>query len=607
MEIRHYGSGSYGKGVYLSYCSDIVVRYCQIHEVERAGMWIKGGNRHRIEDNEIWDTSVFNWPWSFGKASSPEITGIRFTDEAGRGHVMRRNTIHGTFNGIGIDSAVAPASGVTNEIDVYENVLYQHPDDAFEPEGPYTSNFRFWSNRIQDVHMVFSLAPVGTGPVWVIYNVVSGHGNIPSPLSDASFLKINNGYGTPNGPIFLYHNTVFTDAPSTNAIRIMEPAQSPFIRLRNNIMAGTLYVLEIDSTVPAGSVGLDMNGDDFYTSDATRFIKWFNNVRYTSLAAFRTGTGQELQGLSVPPDFANPVTGDFRLAAGSPLIDGGVLIPGINDDFAGNAPDIGAYEYALADDKTPPAVPTGLTATAISSTQINLSWAASTDNVGVTGYRVFRDGSQITTIASTSYQDTGRSPSTKYTYRVAAYDAAGNVSAQSAQASAATPAAPDTQAPTVPTGLTATPVSSSQINLSWTASTDNVGVAGYKIYQNSIQIGTTAATSYQSTGLSASTSYTYCVAAYDGAGNTSAKSVSLTSKTQSAPSTKFKIGDRVQVTSKANVRSAPLNTGTVSGTRPKGTVTEGPSYWKSEWWWQIDFDSGTDGWVAEGKLKKIAP
>jgi len=151
--------------------------------------------------------------------------------------------------------------------------------------------------------------------------------------------------------------------------------------------------------------------------------------------------------------------------------------------------------------------------------------------VGVTGYRIYRDGSQFTTTAGTSFQDTGRSPSTTYAYRVAAYDAAGNVSAQSAQASAATPAGPDTQAPTVPTGLTATPVSSSQINLSWTASTDNVGVAGYKIYQNSIQIGTTAATSYQSTGLSASTSYTYCVAAYDGAGNTSAKSVSLTSKT----------------------------------------------------------------------------
>jgi len=258
-------------------------------------------------------------------------------------------------------------------------------------------------------------------------------------------------------------------------------------------------------------------------------------------------------------------------------------------------------------DTQAPTVPTGLAATAVSSAQINLFWTASTDNVGVAGYRIYRDGSQIATTAGTAYQDRGLSPSTTYAYRVAAYDAAGNVSAQSSQASASTPEAPDTQAPTVPTGLTAAAVSSSQINLSWSASSDNLGVTGYKVYQNGTQIGTTAATSYQSTGLNASTSYTYCVAAYDGAGNTSAKSVSLTSKTQSAPSTKFTIGDRVQVTSKANVRSAPLNTGTVSGTRPKGTVTEGPSYWKSEWWWQIDFDSGTDGWVAEGKLKKIAP
>jgi len=102
--------------------------------------------------------------------------------------------------------------------------------------------------------------------------------------------------------------------------------------------------------------------------------------------------------------------------------------------------DIGAYEYTGVGDTTPPSTPTNLTATAISSSQINLSWTASTDNVGVTGYRIYRDGSQIATTANTSYSDTGLSPSTTYTYRVAAYDAAGNQSSQSASASATTPA-----------------------------------------------------------------------------------------------------------------------------------------------------------------------
>ena len=94
-----------------------------------------------------------------------------------------------------------------------------------------------------------------------------------------------------------------------------------------------------------------------------------------------------------------------------------------------------------APDTTPPSVPTGLNATAMSSSQISLSWTASTDNVGVTGYKVFRGGVQVGTSASTSFLDSGLAASTTFTYAVAAFDAAGNTSAQSAGASATTQAA----------------------------------------------------------------------------------------------------------------------------------------------------------------------
>jgi len=94
----------------------------------------------------------------------------------------------------------------------------------------------------------------------------------------------------------------------------------------------------------------------------------------------------------------------------------------------------------------------------------------------------------------------------------------------------------DTTAPTVPTGLMATAMSSSQINLSWTASTDNVGVTGYNVYRGGIKIGTAPGTSYQDSGLSASTSYTYNVAASDAAGNTSAQSNGASATTQAASS-----------------------------------------------------------------------
>src|SRR5438552_13722185 len=89
-------------------------------------------------------------------------------------------------------------------------------------------------------------------------------------------------------------------------------------------------------------------------------------------------------------------------------------------------------------DTTPPSPPTGLTAAAAGSTGANLSWSASTDNVGVTGYTVRRNGVQVATPATTSYADTGLSAATTCSYTVAARDAAGNVSSNSARVSVTT-------------------------------------------------------------------------------------------------------------------------------------------------------------------------
>jgi len=172
-------------------------------------------------------------------------------------------------------------------------------------------------------------------------------------------------------------------------------------------------------------------------------------------------------------------------------------------------------------DTQAPSVPTNLAATAVSGTQINLTWTASTDNVGVTGYKVYRGGNQIGTSATTSYSDTGLTPATAYTYTVSAYDAASNNSAQSSPASATTF---DTVAPSVPTNLSATAVAATQINLTWNASTDNVGVTGYKVYRGGNQIGTSATTSYSDTTCSSGVTYTYTVSAHDAASNNSAQS-----------------------------------------------------------------------------------
>lgn len=197
-------------------------------------------------------------------------------------------------------------------------------------------------------------------------------------------------------------------------------------------------------------------------------------------------------------------------------------------------------------DTQAPTAPTSLAAVAASSTNVNLTWTASTDNVGVAGYRVERcAGSSCTTFvqigapAANSFSDNGLTASTSYRYRARAIDAAGNLSSYSNIAGVTTLVAPDTQAPTVPTGLAAAAASTTQVNLTWAASTDNVGVTGYRVERCTgagcttfAQISTPTTTSYGDTGLTASTSYLYRVRATDAAGNLSGYSAVVSATTQ---------------------------------------------------------------------------
>jgi chitodextrinase len=179
-------------------------------------------------------------------------------------------------------------------------------------------------------------------------------------------------------------------------------------------------------------------------------------------------------------------------------------------------------------DTQAPSTPTGMTGNAIDANSVNLAWTASTDNVGVAGYRVYRGGTQIgTATTGTGYIDNTALPSTTYSYTVRAYDAAGSLSAASITASVTTPAQVDTQAPSVPSGLSASAVASTSLNLAWTASSDNVGVSNYQIFRNGTQIGTTSATSFAVSGLSAGTAYSFSVKAQDAVGNISAASAAL--------------------------------------------------------------------------------
>ncbi|MEV0714475.1 DUF4832 domain-containing protein [Asanoa sp. NPDC050611] len=182
-----------------------------------------------------------------------------------------------------------------------------------------------------------------------------------------------------------------------------------------------------------------------------------------------------------------------------------------------------------------PSVPNGLTVSGVTNTSVSLSWSAATDNVGVTGYQVFRNGTLVGSPSGTSFTDTGRSPGQTYQYQVRAVDAAGNVSGPSATVSATTTGCSgDCTAPGAPV-LSSSGKTDTSVSLSWSGSTDNVGVTGYEVFRGSTLVGSPTGTSYTDNGLAASTAYSYSVRARDAAGNRSVASNTVTVTTDATP------------------------------------------------------------------------
>lgn len=335
LGFRYYGCASYAKAIYLNNASNTVIDGCDF-QMNDLGIGIKRDSHQTTVQNCQFNDSIFDWPWDAVKAGAQlETGGIRFYSPCtGRGTVIRYNHFEDYFDGFGV--CPGSTSGETNETDVYGNTARDIGDDCIETDGQ-CANIRIWNNRFSNCLVGISLAPVYTGPVYAVRNLIVGTGAGNNSYPGSPF-KFNSGYDQ-SGPMFLYHNTSLAENPGCHGLDIKAPGTWTLITARNNIWRGTEYGMRNYNTT--NPVDLDYN--NISNSGSSTLVYW-DDTHYAELAVFAASTGQELNGFDIEPVFVDPAEGDYRLAVGSPLIDAGILIPGINQDFINLGPDVGAFE-----------------------------------------------------------------------------------------------------------------------------------------------------------------------------------------------------------------------------------------------------------------------
>ncbi|MFD0145660.1 MULTISPECIES: discoidin domain-containing protein [unclassified Streptomyces] len=263
-----------------------------------------------------------------------------------------------------------------------------------------------------------------------------------------------------------------------------------------------------------------------------------DGAAFTDLTASRAYTFDAAGGHSATITFDAATTRYLR-----------VLVTANSVRPAGQLAELEVYGPRSGDTQAPSA-PANLALTQPATDQIRLTWNAATDDVGVTGYDIYANGTLLTTVGAgtTTFTDT-RPANQTVTYLVRAKDAAGNQSADSNTVTR-TGETGDTQAPTAPANLALTEPGAGQIRLTWNASSDNVGVTGYEVYADNTLRGSVAgdATTYTDTQ-PASATVTYHVRAKDAAGNRSANSNAVTRDGTGGTGSNLAVGKEIAASS----------------------------------------------------------
>jgi len=332
-------------------------------------------------------------------------------------------------------------------------------------------------------------------------NAVSGQINVPADANGIVRMRVSMKYNAAQSACesFSYGEVEDYNVSITNGGPVDNPPTAP-----SNLTASNITTSSINLSWTASTDDNSVAGYDVYQNG--------------SLLTTTTSTSYSVTGLN------DATTYSFYVIAKDDAN---------QESSASNTINVTTDEEV---DDQAPTTPSSLTASNVTETSVDLTWNASTDNVGVTGYDVYQDGSLYSTVTGTAVAVSGLTASTTYSFYVVAKDAAGNISSASNTINATTDEAVDTQAPTAPSSLSASNITETSVDLSWNASTDNVAVTGYDVYQDGSLYSTLTGTAVAVSGLTASTTYSFYVVAKDAAGNTSSASNTINVTTDDAPS-----------------------------------------------------------------------
>ena len=355
-------------------------------------------------------------------------------------------------------------------------------------------------------------------------------------------------------------------------------------------------------TTPSDTVGpviSNVSVSDIQTNEVT--ITWDTNELSDTQLEFGLSTGYG-NSSSLKDTGASMVTSHRQIVVGvQPNTIYNYRVK--SRDAAGNLTTSSNYTFTTASvaDTSVPSVPSNLQASSVTQTGVNLSWTASTDNVGVTSYDIYRNGVKIDSVAGTSDSDSGLTTNTTYSYTVLAVDAAGNKSAQSTAKSVTTLA----PAPAVTLSAAPTTIFAGQsTTLTWssTNATSCSGVGGGFT-------GTQPLSGSKAFTLQSNT--TYSIACTGTGGSKDAVVYITVNPAPEVRSDSFKAGDIVRAKVAANVRATGALTGTLLGTQAVGsyaTVVGGGVQNSVDkfFWWNLNFITGADGYVGEDGVE-LAP